>query len=145
MNTQTMILITLICINTLLGIAIIFNIAYFASKVKQTNDTNKKLLLFNLPINNEENFLILDRLISDEINIYKIYNFPPLEEDMYINEEDQNKMIRVVLTQVLKKISPVYIEKLKYIYNEIIIEDIIYEKIRDSVMNFTIEINGEFR
>ena len=35
--------------------------------------------------------------------------------------------------------------KLRYIYNEEVIEDIIYEKVRDGVLNYTVEINGTFR
>lgn len=99
--------------------------------------------MFSLPINDEENFNIIDNIIQHEIDVYQIYNFPTYIEDMYIKEADQQEMLKYILERVLKKISPVYMNKLKYIYNEDVLEDIIFEKVRDSVLNLTVEINGE--
>lgn len=125
----------------------VFSILHIYLKYKSfTEDIKLKKEMFNfsLPINDEENLNILDKLISDEINVYTIYHFP-YSNELYISEKDQNKMIQTVLKEVLKKMSPIYMSKLEYIYNKDVIEDIIYGKIRDGVLRYTIEINGTFR
>lgn len=144
MNMQIICLLAVIAINILLGVAIILSCIYVGKRLENNTSLNERMYLFSLPINTEENFLILDKMIKEEIDRYTIYNFPKTD-DLYINEDDQNKMLRHILSQVLKKISPVYMNKLRYIYNEEVIEDIIYEKVRDGVLNYTVEINGTFR
>lgn len=144
MNVQIICLLAVIAINILLGVAIILSCIYVGKRLENNTSLNERMYLFSLPINTEENFLILDKMIKEEIDRYTIYNFPKTD-DLYINEDDQNKMLRHILSQVLKKISPVYMNKLRYIYNEEVIEDIIYEKVRDGVLNYTVEINGTFR
>lgn len=144
MSMQIICLLAVIAINILLGVAIILSCIYVGKRLENNTSLNERMYLFSLPINTEENFLILDKMIKEEIDRYTIYNFPKTD-DLYINEEDQTKMLRYILSQVLKKISPVYMNKLRYIYNEEVIEDIIYEKVRDGVLNYTVEINGTFR
>lgn len=144
MNMQIICLLAVIAINILLGVAIILSCIYVGKRLENNTSLNERMYLFSLPINTEENFFILDKMIKEEIDRYTIYNFPKTD-DLYINEDDQNKMLRYILSQVLKKISPVYMNKLRYIYNEEVIEDIIYEKVRDGVLNYTVEINGTFR
>lgn len=144
MNMQIICLSAVIVINLLIGVGLILSCIYVGKRIEENKSLNEKMYLFSLPINSEENFNILDNMIKEEVDRYAVYNFPN-GDDLYINEEDQNKMLRYILTQVLKKLSPVYLSKLKYIYNEDIIEDIIYEKVRDAVLNYTIEINGTFR
>lgn len=144
MNMQIICLLAVIAINILLGVAIILSCIYVGKRLENNTSLNERMYLFSLPINTEENFFILDKMIKEEIDRYTIYNFPKTD-DLYINEEDQTKMLRYILSQVLKKISPVYMNKLRYIYNEEVIEDIIYEKVRDGVLNYTVEINGTFR
>lgn len=144
MSMQIICLLAVIAINILLGVAIILSCIYVGKRLENNTSLNERMYLFSLPINTEENFFILDKMIKEEIDRYTIYNFPKTD-DLYINEDDQNKMLRHILSQVLKKISPVYMNKLRYIYNEEVIEDIIYEKVRDGVLNYTVEINGTFR
>lgn len=144
MSMQIICLLAVIAINILLGVAIILSCIYVGKRLENNTSLNERMYLFSLPINTEENFFILDKMIKEEIDRYTIYNFPKTD-DLYINEEDQTKMLRYILSQVLKKISPVYMNKLRYIYNEEVIEDIIYEKVRDGVLNYTVEINGTFR
>lgn len=144
MNMQIICLLAVIAINILLGVAIILSCIYVGKRLENNTSLNERMYLFSLPINTEENFFILDKMIKEEVDRYTIYNFPKTD-DLYINEDDQNKMLRHILSQVLKKISPVYMNKLRYIYNEEVIEDIIYEKVRDGVLNYTVEINGTFR
>lgn len=144
MNMQIICLLAVIVINIFLGVAIILSCIYVGKRLENNTSLNERMYLFSLPINTEENFFILDKMIKEEVDRYTIYNFPKTD-DLYINEEDQTKMLRYILSQVLKKISPVYMNKLRYIYNEEVIEDIIYEKVRDGVLNYTVEINGTFR
>lgn len=144
MNMQIICLLAVIAINILLGVAIVLSCIYVGKRLENNTSLNERMYLFSLPINTEENFFILDKMIKEEVDRYTIYNFPKTD-DLYINEEDQTKMLRYILSQVLKKISPVYMNKLRYIYNEEVIEDIIYEKVRDGVLNYTVEINGTFR
>ncbi len=145
MNMQIAFLLVAMCINILIGIGIILACIYTGRRLKDSKELNERMYLFSLPINNEENFMIIDRMVEDEVKIYQIYNLPMGADDLYINEEEQNKMLEEILKNVLKKISPVYMAKLKYIYNEEIVVDIIFEKVRDAVLNFTVEINGTFR
>lgn len=142
MNTLILVILIFIFISGLIGF---FISGYFIHQIiKRDTDLKEKMFLFSLPINDEENLNILDKMIQRELEIYQIYNFPLTADDIYVTEEDQNKMVKCILTEVLRKLSPIYLNKLKYIYNEEVMEDIIYQKIRDAVLNFTVEINGQF-
>ena len=107
MNMQIICLLAVIAINILLGVAIILSCIYVGKRLENNTSLNERMYLFSLPINTEENFFILDKMIKEEVDRYTIYNFPKTD-DLYINEDDQNKMLRHILSQVLKKISPVY-------------------------------------
>ena len=144
MSMQIVFLLVVIAINILIGFGNIASCVYVSKRIEENKKLNETMYLFSLPISTEENFLILDRMVKEEVDRYTIYNFPH-SDDLYINEADQTKMLEIILRQVLRKISPVYMAKLKYIYNEEIIEDIIFEKVRDAVLNYTVEINGAFR
>lgn len=111
---------------------------------KEDFKLKEKMFLFSLPVNDEDTFMILDKVIQGEVDTYIIYNFPETDE-LYINEEEINKMMNTILGQTLGKLSPVYMNKLKYIYNEEVIEDIVFGKVRDAVLQYSIEINGTFR
>lgn len=144
MNMQIACLLAVICTNILLVLGFVLAFLYLQKTIKIDTDLKREMFMFSLPINDSDNFNILDNLIKHESDMYQVYNFPSYVEDMYITEEDQNKMLKTVLSNVLKKISPIYMNKLKYIYNEDIIEDIIFEKVRDAVLNVSVEINGQF-
>lgn len=145
MNTLSIyLLVAVLSINTILITGFLIAIFYMAKEIKSNKELKEKMFLFSLPINDEENFLLLDKIIQNECQTWQIYNVPTFEKDYYMTEEDQNKMLKGVLSQTLKKISPVYLNKLEYIYNKEVIEDIIFEKVRDIVLNFTVEINGTY-
>lgn len=145
MSTQTICLLAaVLSINLLLILALIFAFIHFEREVKSDRELKYRMFLFSLPVNDEENFLLLDKIIKNECQSWQIYNLPSFEKDYYMTDEDQDKMLKGVLAQVLNKISPVYLNKLKYIYNEEVIEDIIFEKVRDAVLNITVEINGTY-
>lgn len=137
-------LVAVLSINIIAIAAFTLMIIHLERNVKSDKELKEKMFLFSLPVNDEENFLLLDKIIQNECQVWQIYNVPSFEDDYYMNKGDQDKMLRGVLSQVLKKVSPVYLNKLKYIYNEEVIEDIVFEKVRDAVLNFTVEINGTY-
>lgn len=84
---------------------------------------------------------VIDIIINNEVESYKLYNIIS-KQIVYINEEEQQKMIYAVLKNVLASISPHLINKLKFIYNYNIIEDIICEKVKTKVLETAIDINS---
>lgn len=132
----------LIFTNVIITFAMILSFSALSKIIKQDTDLKEKMFLFSLPI--DDNFKILDDVVKNEIAVYALYNFPNTN-DLYITKDNIDKMIKDVLKKVLNKLSPVYLNKLKYIYNESNLEDTIYEKVRDGVLQYSIEINGTFR
>lgn len=145
MNMQIVCLLAVLFTNTIICIGIILSFIYLSKLLKRDTDLREKMFTFSIPVNNEDNLTIIDRLVQEEMEIYQIYNFPKFADDIYMSDNDQEKMVKHVLSNVLKKLSPIYMNKLKYIYNEQIIEDIIFGKVRDAVLSFTVEINGQFK
>lgn len=108
---------------------------------KKINIENKKML-FDIEIT-EDITNLLDNIIQESVAKYRI-TYLELRTDLYINEKIQNDMIRWVIKDTLNRISPVYYEKLCYVYNKDIIQDIIYEKASLAVLNYTISVNGTY-
>lgn len=108
---------------------------------KKINIENKKML-FDIEIT-EDITNLLDNIIQESVAKYRI-TYLELRTDLYINEKIQNDMIRWVIKDTLNRISPVYYEKLCYVYNEDVIQDIIYEKASLAVLNYTISVNGTY-
>ena len=114
-----------------------------------TLELSNKRRLDELTINlnhviNKEELHILDDMIEECLNEYKILHFE-FEENLYITEEIAAEMERNVLKKVLTQISPIFYSKLKYIYNENIIENYILTKIRFSILDYKIEVNGNYK
>lgn len=145
MNMQIACLLVVLLTNVIIGTGIILSFLYLKTNLERDWDLKEKMFMFSIPINDEENLTIIDRLIQQELEVYQIYNFPKYADDTYITESDQKKMIKEILSNVLRKLSPVYRSKLIYIYNEQVLEDIIFGKVRDAVLAFTVEINGQFK
>lgn len=108
---------------------------------KKINLENRKML-FDIEIT-EDITNLLDNIIQESVAKYRI-TYLELRTDLYINEKIQNDMIRWVIKDTLNRISPVYYEKLCYVYNKDVIQDIIYEKASLAVLNYTISINGTY-
>lgn len=108
---------------------------------KKINIENKKML-FDIEIT-EDITNLLDNIIQESVAKYRI-TYLELRTDLYINEKIQNDMIRWVIKDTLNRISPVYYEKLCYVYNKDVIQDIIYEKASLAVLNYTISVNGTY-
>ena len=108
---------------------------------KKINLENRKML-FDIEIT-EDITNRLDNIIQESVAKYRI-TYLELRTDLYINEKIQNDMIRWVIKDTLNRISPVYYEKLCYVYNKDVIQDIIYEKASLAVLNYTISVNGTY-
>lgn len=108
---------------------------------KKINLENRKML-FDIEIT-EDITNLLDNIIQESVAKYRI-TYLELRTDLYINEKIQNDMIRWVIKDTLNRISPVYYEKLCYVYNKDVIQDIIYEKASLAVLNYTISVNGTY-
>lgn len=144
MNMQIISLLAVMSTNVILIVIAALISLIVSKRLREDTELKRQMFLFSLPINEDDNFLILDKIIQNEITVYTVYNFPQAD-DLYINQDDTEKMIKEVLTNTLKRLSPVYLTKLKYIYNEEVLEDIVFSKVRDGVLSYTVEINGTFR
>lgn len=108
---------------------------------KKINLENRKML-FDIEIT-EDITNLLDNIIQESVAKYRI-TYLELRTDLYINEKIQNDMIRWVIKDTLNRISPIYYEKLCFIYNKEVLQDIIYEKASLAVLNYTISVNGTY-
>lgn len=89
----------------------------------------------------DDDFNIIDKLINEEVNKYHVLITEP-NNVSYINEEYVLTMSKNILKNVLSSISNTYLSKLKYIYNDNKLEDIIYQKIQMAVIAYSVDINS---
>lgn len=100
---------------------------------------------FNFSIEPKEtDFVIIDQLIQDNMAEYRILKLESVEK-LYITEEIQNKIFEYVLEKVLYQLSPIYLEKLSYIYNKDKLDEVIAQKINLHILEYTVEVNGNIR
>lgn len=131
----------LLCIVSIISL-ITFDILIFNILKEMKQKRNLEQLKINLDYKiTDDDFSLLDKLLGEVFQQYQILNIELLEKD-YVNEETQKKMIEDLLRMVLTRISPIYMNKLSYIYNVDHIEDIILEKIRIIVIDYSVENNN---
>ena len=65
----------------------------------------------------DSKYELLGKIITEEVDDYKIKNFVYRENDLYINEDMQKEMINIVTTKILKRITPAIKTNIKLIYN----------------------------
>ena len=99
--------------------------------------------LASIPINIDE-LDILDKIIQQAFERYQILNLGH-RENLYINEELQQKIIKDLTIEIYTSISDDIWDKLALIYKKEHIEDIIVQKIQMIVLTYTIEINGHYK
>lgn len=87
---------------------------------------------------------ILDKIIQDEFQRYEIMELAH-KENLYITSNIQNKMITTIFTKVYKSLSNDLFDKFSIIYKKEYIEDLIAQKVQMVVLNYTIEINGNYK
>ena len=92
----------------------------------------------------DSKYELLGKIITEEVDDYKIKNFVYRENDLYINEDMQKEMINIVTTKVLKRITPAIKTNIKLIYNINNNEDLINTVgtiVSMQVLSYCIEIN----
>lgn len=114
--------------------------------IKQKNvqtEAQQNYYLASTPISMDE-MMIIDKIIQETFDRYQIFNLAHLKNP-YISEDLQQKIIKDVFTDVYSSISENIINKLSLVYKKEHIEDIIVQKIQMIVLNYTIEINGNYK
>lgn len=111
-------------------------------KTVQT-EAQQNYYLASTPISMDE-MMIIDKIIQETFDRYQIFNLAHLKNP-YISEDLQQKIIKDVFTDVYSSISENIINKLSLVYKKEHIEDIIVQKIQMIVLNYTIEINGNYK
>ena len=92
----------------------------------------------------DSKYELLGKIITEEIDDYKIKNFVYREDDLYINEEMQKEMINIVTTKIIKRIPPAIKTNLKLIYEINSNEDLINmvgTLVSMEVLSYCIETN----
>lgn len=126
----------------ILFIVLIMVMNKLSKEMQYKREYDEKIFTLNYNLNNDD-IKLLDTLIKEELEKYVILNFEH-DPNLYIKEKEQNKMIKELLKQTLYKLSPILKNKLEYVYNKEVVEDIILEKIKFSTMEYVIGVNGEY-
>lgn len=92
----------------------------------------------------DDDFEIIDRLIQENLATYRVLKLENIEK-LYITEEIQRKMFGYILRETMYQISPVYMQKLSYLYNKDRLDDIISQKINMAILDYTVEVNSNIR
>lgn len=87
---------------------------------------------------------IVDDIIKEVFARYQIMNLSH-EENLYISDKRQYKIMEDVLKLVFEAISDNIIDKLSFIYKKEYIQDLIAQKVQMIVLQFVIETNGSYR
>ena len=92
----------------------------------------------------DSKYELLGKIITEEIDDYKVRNFAYRENELYINEDMQKEMINIVTTKVIKRITPAIETNIKLIYIIKSQEDlinIIGTIVSMQVLSYCIEVN----
>ena len=116
---------------------------YITKLITRKNEIMEKNILYNTPLKFED-LDVLDKIINDEFDLYQIMHLAH-RDNLYINPEMQQQIITDILKSVLDKISEDLYKKLQLFYDKDHIDDLIFNKIKLVVINYTIEINGNYK
>lgn len=130
-------------INVILLIIVLFILSKINKSIKLKREYEEKKFLLEIEPKDTD-FKIIENLIQDNLAEYRILKLESVEK-LYINEETQNKIFEYVLRKVMYQLSPVYLEKLSYIYNKDKLDEIIAQKINMYILDYTVEVNGNIR
>ena len=103
-----------------------------------------KMQLANVPLHFEDDMKLLNQIIDDEFSQYQIMNLAH-RDNLYINQELESRIITDLLRNVLGQISDDLRMRLELYYNNDRLDDIIFNRIKMIVINYTIEINGNYK
>ena len=89
----------------------------------------------------------LDKFIKDAGQNYKMNNFEYKDpEEVYLNEEVMNTMIKAMVNEVYERLTPAIIDVMRLSYKIEHVEDIVhilYNKCRDYVLQYSLEVNAD--
>lgn len=139
MNMQIIYVFLVLSIDILL-IGTIFMINLLIREFRRKNDIEQLQMNLDFRIDDSDLSLI-DHLIEESFNRYCFLNYDKANKE-YITSQIQEEMMQETLRMTLQRISPIYLNKLGFIYNKEYIEDIIFEKIQVVVIDYCVEING---
>lgn len=126
--------------NVLILISILAGIIILNRNMNKNREFDQ--MKFNFDYRPEENdFNIIETLIEDNLTMYRVLYLETIDK-LYVTEKIQNEMFAYIFENVIKQLSPVHLQKLSYIYNLDRLNDIIVQKIKLYILNYTIEING---
>lgn len=124
----------------ILVVCMILSISKLGKYLNDKNDIELTKLEMNV-VSRKEDFDIIDLMITEEVNKYHlIVNEPNMVE--YMGDESIVEMEKYIMKRVFEDISPIHLEKLKYIYNMNKLEDIIYEKVCLAVVSYSSDLNS---
>ena len=134
-----------ICILLILGIILCISVAIVILMISITNALHQKndLEITRIEMNmvpKKEDFDIIDLMITEEVDKYHIVVNEP-NGVQYMSDDNISDMEKTILTKILINLSPLQLQKLKYIYNADKLEDIIYEKVQLAVVTYASELN----
>lgn len=112
--------------------------------VKKMQTLKEREFLYSIDMSEENNFKLLDTMIEDSLTRYRV-SYLEFDDDLYIDDNEQKKIITWIMKDILSNMSPVYYDKLTYIYNKNKLEDILYNKVSMAVLSYTVSINGSMR
>lgn len=145
MNMEILVALVLLTLITITANTILVTRTWRAS-IEQKREQSKaqsSYYLASLPINLNE-LKILDKIIQQDFERYQILKLGH-QDNLYITEEMQQKIIMDIATEVYTSISDNIWDKLSLIYKKEHIEDIIVQKIQMLVLTYTVEINGNYK
>lgn len=136
---------TNICILLILGIILCISTSIVILMISITNTLHQKndLEITRIEMNmvpKKEDFDIIDLMITEEVDKYHIVVNEP-NGVQYMSDDNISDMEKTILTKILINLSPLQLQKLKYIYNADKLEDIIYEKVQLAVVTYASELN----
>ena len=116
---------------------------------KVNKSINEKIKMDNMRFNfsielKETDFALLDNLIQENLAQYCVLKVENLDK-LYITEDMQHKMFEYILRQVMYQLSPMYLQKLYYMYNQEKVDDIISQKITQAILSYSVEVNSNYR
>lgn len=134
-----------ICILLILGIILCISASIVILMISITNALHQKndLEITRIEMNmvpKKEDFDIIDLMITEEVDKYHIVVNEP-NGVQYMSDDNISDMEKTILTKILINLSPLQLQKLKYIYNADKLEDIIYEKVQLAVVTYASELN----
>lgn len=129
------------------NVLLLLVISFALFKLNKTINEKNKLdnMIFNFKLESkEDDFNILDTLIQENLAHYCVTKLENID-NLYITEEMQKKMFEYILRKIMYQLSPMYLQKLYYIYNQDKVDEVITQKINQAILAYTIEVNGSYR